>query len=580
MSVVTPSAPIPGTIRRAIAAAVVVACVVLIGVSHVSAQAFTKVTAKLESRSFEQVLPFDEEFKIAGTTPAAIHLMQVFYRQVDAEPPPCPYRTGETNGWSGPYTFESVKGATAFEVHIPTPLEAERTYTFRFCYTGDAPEATVIEFRRLAVTRFDAEIAATKVRSIDVDRARLLRKDACNLLRSELLAGLTFRQSSLFDCATEDQQRLNQFTMRLFAVLTAQFRLRDALNVTELTREIGDLTSALGRLGDLPELDSLTTKLRQSKHVATETVARISELTADKARELAQGTGDAVAVPAPALADRDTAVAADVVKNYDRTAEALRNLQQLLATTLENKDTTEKFQATLLKDQQLSDGEIEALRRLAPPNAPDGCAPGLPLVCAVSRAVELRNRYDRARGAPEERTKAIQALADLISLETVDATSIRASTIANVDTNKTNYVSAEAGFLAMPRQREAATYIGTNIYFRPINPKAPLSRFGGFGRRVSMTVGLTVNSIADTEATRFDLFGSQALIVGFGVRVSEVLRLSAGTVVFKKLDENPFVTRKSYAFEPYVAFSVDLNMAVGADGFGNLFKSKKTQQEE
>jgi len=44
--------------------------------------------------------------------------------------------------------------------------------------------------------------------------------------------------------------------------------------------------------------------------------------------------------------------------------------------------------------------------------------------------------------------------------------------------------------------------------------------------------------------------------------------------VFKKLDENPR-HRKSYAFEPYVGFSLDLNIAVGANGFGDLFKSKQ-----
>jgi hypothetical protein len=533
---------------------------------------FTQVTASLASKSFDKTLPFDEEFKIVGTATAPIKVMQVFYSLSSDEPPSCPYIEGPIGKWHGPYEYRNPAGSTSFDVHIEDPLEAEKTYTFKFCSTSAADPGVVTTFRGQAVDLLDRAIAGMSVKVIGDVEARSLRNQLCDKLKASLESDQILAVGSLFDCSTEDPQRLETFRLRLSDVLLPQFNLQLVFRADNYTNALTDLAASLATLAALPELDTLAAAMRDSGHARTPEVAAIADLTPAAAREMAEGRGPAVPVSAAALARTVASVAADVARNFNETEARLRNLYLFLNDNLRNEAVTEEFQATLSKP--LPAATVTALRALAPAAVPNPPCPAAPLLCAVGNVTTLTEAHNRAAKLLPERAAALQEVSKFIALEIIGVSVIRATTFAAIDTNKTNYVSAEAGFLGMPRQREAATYIGTNIYFRPINQHAPLSRFGSIGRRVAMTVGLTVTSIADEEQTRFNLFGDQSLVLGLGVRVTEVLRLSAGTVVFRKADENPFVDRKSYAFEPYVAFSVDLNMALGAKGFGELFKPK------
>ena len=544
-------------------------CLILVASTRNAAAQFTQVIANLASKSFDKTLPFDEEFKIVGTTTAAVRLMQVSYSLSSDKPPACPYVGGDMGAWRGPYEYRNPAGSTSFEVHIEHPLEAEKTYTFWFCSTSAADTGVVDTFRAQAVSLLDREIARMSVKAISDVEARSLRNRLCDELKTSLGSDQILAVGSLFDCSTEDPRRLETFRLRLSDVFLPQFNLQLVFRADRYANALTALATSLVALAELPELDGLAAAMRESGHASTPIVAAIADLTAAAAREMAEGRGPSVAVPAPALAQTSGSVAADVARNFNETEARLRNLYQFLNENLRDEAATKNFQATL--KTPLPPGTVAALQALAPTAPPDPPCPA-PLVCAVINVTTLTEAHNRAAKLLPARAAALQEMSQFIALEIIGVSVIRATTFAAIDTDKTNYVSAEAGFLGMPRQREAATYIGTNIYFRPINPHAPLSRFGGVGRRVAMTVGLTLTSIADDEQTRFNLFGDQSLVLGLGVRITEVLRLSAGTVVFRKADENPFVTQKSYAFEPYVAFSVDLNLATGQKGFGDLFK--------
>lgn len=80
--------------------------------------------------------------------------------------------------------------------------------------------------------------------------------------------------------------------------------------------------------------------------------------------------------------------------------------------------------------------------------------------------------------------------------------------VADGETPRNIYVSADAGLLYGIDIETAALYIGSNVYFRPVNKRAPLGVKGSFLRRAAMTVGFTVTSIADDDnRTRSDMFG-------------------------------------------------------------------------
>ena len=152
------------------------------------------------------------------------------------------------------------------------------------------------------------------------------------------------------------------------------------------------------------------------------------------------------------------------------------------------------------------------------------------------------------------------------------------STTGNINTEQKNYVSADTGLAYAPEIDEFPTYVGTNIYFRPVNKAAPLNQFGPFfsreslGRRVSVTIGLTAQGIGDDGKTRKDLFNSQSLVLGIGARMTNSIRLTAGSLVFLETDPNPLVNDDKVAVTPFVSLSFDIDVVPTLQGIGSLFK--------
>lgn len=140
-------------------------------------------------------------------------------------------------------------------------------------------------------------------------------------------------------------------------------------------------------------------------------------------------------------------------------------------------------------------------------------------------------------------------------------------------TARNAYVSADAGLLYAGDIGIGAFYVGSNIYFRPVNKDAALSEASSIGRRLALTVGITLSSVADdNDRTRSDLFWNQSLVLGAGYRLTSSIRGSGGALVFRESDPNPLITRKSAAVTWYVAFSFDLDVAKGFAGVGASFQ--------
>ena len=155
------------------------------------------------------------------------------------------------------------------------------------------------------------------------------------------------------------------------------------------------------------------------------------------------------------------------------------------------------------------------------------------------------------------------------------------SSTGNFDTFSNYYISADAGLLWSSEVDQVVPYVGTNIYLRPVNKNAPLRTLGGFGhtfsRRFAFTLGLTTASVADkgsgtTGKTRDDLFGTQSLLVGAGLRLTDTIRVGVGGLVFKQQDPNPLIDRQTTGRALYFSVSFDLNVAKAFQGgLGGLF---------
>jgi len=142
--------------------------------------------------------------------------------------------------------------------------------------------------------------------------------------------------------------------------------------------------------------------------------------------------------------------------------------------------------------------------------------------------------------------------------------SVESTITAEGRTEQKNYVSVDAGVLYAGDISIAALYVGSNIYFRPVNKDAPLTGLGSIGRRLALTVGLTVSSVADeNNKTRADLFWNQSLVLGAGYRLTSSLRGGGGAIVFRESDPNPLITRKSAAVTWFASFTLDLDLLKG-----------------
>jgi hypothetical protein len=126
------------------------------------------------------------------------------------------------------------------------------------------------------------------------------------------------------------------------------------------------------------------------------------------------------------------------------------------------------------------------------------------------------------------------------------------------------YVSADLGVLYAGDLPIGAFYVGTNIYFRPVNKAARLGELGSIGRRMALTVGITMSSVADEdERTRSDLFWNQSLVLGGGYRLTSAIRAGGGALIFLEANRNPLITRRTLATTWYLSFSFDFDVGRG-----------------
>ena len=133
------------------------------------------------------------------------------------------------------------------------------------------------------------------------------------------------------------------------------------------------------------------------------------------------------------------------------------------------------------------------------------------------------------------------------------------TTLANLETRRRWYLSMDTGIAVGPTIDEVFPYIGTNMYFRPINTEAPP---GPFLTRFSVLYGVTWTDNLVKEGERQPLYGESAMLLfGVGLRLTDVLRLGGGAIVIKSENPDPTIDRTRLRLTPFVALSADIDLA-------------------
>ena len=111
---------------------------------------------------------------------------------------------------------------------------------------------------------------------------------------------------------------------------------------------------------------------------------------------------------------------------------------------------------------------------------------------------------------------------------------------------------------------DIAMYTGFNLYFTAVDKDDPLSNQGNFyvtlPQRFSISAGMTLDGIRDPEGSVSGIIGDKALLAGFGLRITDYLRVNSGAIFFRQANRNPVSGKKHLRLAPYLAFSIDMDV--------------------
>ena len=543
------------TIRLGLLALVVCSCA-----AGVSAQDVEKVPIQIESGVLKKAMPFDIPFVFEGDIPTTVDTMTASFALLSSAPDAILDCENIQLDWKRAGTWRRIPGSTATKFEVPMPsLVVNQYYCLRFSYgppfrRPSAQELTAFRARALGVLdKFLQSLPdPTAITLSDVTNLRLALIDAVESVSGAPVTApatsifnrdadpvtmrATFIDSVLQPVLQEHENRKNQ-TSNFFGT-------RDAAR--------GPTAAQAATNGQYAMLMAAATAGTAADRIATRILPELRNFAYNNA--ILEGTEDA-----PGPGDLRTTWDPDVVDQrilrLRRTITALDDLAAFLS---------------------------------GPPNAAvvkqlGGAAVATPIITSVLTAArntsqllqQVGERQLRAvADALRNRRSALTTVLDDVSQRLLTDVSMLATTIAAFSTRHSWYVSADIGIAYTPVIDEIFPYIGTNIYFRPVNKNAPLSRLGNFrqtfSRRASALIGITYGSNELQKANqRQPLFSNQFLLVGGGLRMTDSIRLASGVLLMKAYDGNPLVnddTNIESTFFTSLSFDWDVKGTFGALG--------------
>lgn len=130
-------------------------------------------------------------------------------------------------------------------------------------------------------------------------------------------------------------------------------------------------------------------------------------------------------------------------------------------------------------------------------------------------------------------------------------------------TRSNSFITADIGVALIPSIGKMVPYIGSNIYFRPINRDRPLLMqefiVKDFWRRFSMLLGLTYSTLKK-DNYRNDLMSTFNLITGAGFRVADFVKINGGVIWYTQVNPNPLNTNNTVRGSGFVSLSFDIDV--------------------
>lgn len=542
-----------------------------------------QVTVDLGSGTINAVLPFDEPFLLVGTPPPQTIRIEATYceiaersaRELGSLLANAPASSGSLSLCVGgpakanrllPWTGQT----TSFQLLVPDRLPVNRNFLFQFTIARALSDSELAALKTQVRSELDRElrtIDATQPASLGAAQYDQLLATIRRVLAAQPLAAGQVPQpeaGSVFDPAaasadagdfappwqeplrrvyeTQQQRRVvvqplgSDPSSRVTALFTALRAVRQDPAIAALQAAVDGLSAA-----DRSDLSHLL------PDAALQGLQILASADNQRLAAIASGVeapgGTSAAVPADTLASdlwtptQVTPVAANVAT----TTSALRALGELTKTA----------------------EQVTALSTALGPNVDQMAGLRAKLGIAAAAAASVSSSLLRMSSILDSREKALDDLANYLRREAAVRVPIVASSTGSFTTRAAFHISADIGILYAGEIGEVLPYFGANFYTRAVNRDVPLSVLGGFRRRFSFLLGVTYSSIKEMDGTRVlrdDLFGSQALVAGAGLRLTDTARINGGVLVFQENSPNPLIDDLRLSEELFVSISFDWNI--------------------
>ena len=527
------------------------------------------VEVEPDSGNFSRTLPFDVPFAITGVAPTGTTGVELQYEENEHEADDFTRNLRPVEA-----LVSGVDGAGKFSFRMEA-VEPNHSFRFHITFERRLPGNLSGAFREQVEVLLRRELSRYTRPDFTEEQLQALRKAILLALQramndGQLMASPRVNVSvvapgTVFDDKTSGMEIRNEITRLTSDIVTRQAERAEGLRLYQETTR--SFSSELAAVSSSPELKNLLLTLQKQPESDPRNPRNVLFLSEEASRLVMLGDVEIEALARGlSLADtpvelRDTLAPedADTIRSrYLRTARALRELRDWLESLVAVGGPHRSDVARLLEAGDIAPDQINSLQRLA--DIQRG-----PIRTAERWAETLEVYVYDVQRSLAAREWALSEMVSALEAQALDAV-VRQSTVTEVVSSHGNiYVGLDLGAVYPPELERAAFYLGANVYFRPINKKAPLRLKGTWKHRLALTFGITFTNLKLEDETRYEnLLGDRSnLMLGLGYRLTGSIRIGGGMMFFLKNDPNPLVTDRSLGMTPYVAVSFDVDL-IGA----------------
>ncbi len=516
-------------------------------------QKFPEIEVDLGSGTFKKYLPFDTLFMIKGPVTTDIVEIEVWWLEKnntergEIKISPFDDKYKNSNRWkkidsSWKHTYSSDE--KYFYILAP-PLKANRYYQFYFQFSRKLSTEELNDFKKQITDDFD--MILRKKGELDDDISNLQKKLIDALPKSEGKV-INPTAGSIFDDSAAGLASLKKKVDDIIGLLEPQAE-RDAIIIDfqdAIERNAKNLLVFRENKILLAINAVITRNLKKFKYLfnQNELAFRLAHLGNNEAKEIIRGeipfilTDSLNNIPIEKIENAWKPTDCDIrIKNLSELFNSLRMIRSLLLRVLSEFDFFKSEHPDIRKKNDVK----ELINKLKEnEDIIDG----------------IHHRLLRLRTELTVREKRIADIVDQIGvLAKIDAY-VMGDSGGEFKTRTTWHLSPDIGLSYAPDLKEVFPYFGVNIYFRPVNKDVPLNQKGGFGRRFAAVIGITTSSI-ELENQRKGLLGTKGLMIGAGFRITDALRISAGSLLFRKIDPDPSISETRFSTSLFMSLSID-----------------------